>query len=69
VHDRVELPEPVMLVGDRLHDRFVELVATVRVTVPAKPFTGETVIVDFPATPVLSVRLGWSVATVKSWML
>ena len=35
VHDNVELPEPVTLVGETLHEAVV-LVA--RLTTPAKPF-------------------------------
>jgi len=56
--DSVEVPEPpVMLVAERVHDRFVEFVVTARVTVPAKPFTGATVIVEVPATPAFTVTL------------
>ena len=47
--ERVEVPEPpVMLVGETVHERFVELVITTRATVPANPFTGETVTVEAP---------------------
>jgi hypothetical protein len=49
LQDRVDVPEPpVMLVEEREHDRLDELVVTERVTVPAKPFKGDTVIVDVP---------------------
>jgi len=41
----------------------------VRAIVPAKPFTGVTVIVEVPATPALIVRLVGVAATVKSWTL
>ena len=37
-----------MLVEERVQNRFVELVVRARVTVPAKPSTGDTVIVEGP---------------------
>jgi hypothetical protein len=47
--DRVELPEPpVIVVGESVQTRFVELVVTESVTVPLKPFAGATVIVELP---------------------
>jgi hypothetical protein len=50
LHDRVDVPEPpVMLVEERVQDRLGELVETERLTVPAKLFTGDTVIVEVPA--------------------
>ena len=65
--DRVEAPEPpVMLVEDKVHDRLVELVVTARVTVPVKPFTGATVIVEVPVTPAFTVTLVVLAVTVKS---
>jgi hypothetical protein len=68
VHDRVEVPDPPAIeVADRMQDRFVELVVTPRVTVPTKPLTGATVIVEVPATPVLTVTLEALAVTVKSW--
>jgi hypothetical protein len=58
VHDRAEVPEPPAIeVADRVHDRFVELVVTARVTVAAKPLRGATVIVEVPATPAFTVTL------------
>jgi hypothetical protein len=67
VQVRVDVPEPpVILVDDNEHDRLVELVVTARPTVPAKPFTGPTVIVEVPATPVLTVTLAGLAVTVKS---
>jgi hypothetical protein len=64
----VEVPDPpVMLVEDNVHDRLVELVVTARPTVPAKPFNGATVMVEVPATPVLTVTLVGLAVTVKSW--
>ncbi len=43
----------------------VELVVTVRVTVPLKLFSGVTVIVEIPDTPVLTVILVGLTVTVK----
>jgi hypothetical protein len=64
----VEVPDPpVMLVDDKVHDRLVELVVTARPTVPEKPFTGATVIVEVPATPALTVTLVGLAVIVKSW--
>jgi hypothetical protein len=39
----------------------------VRATVPVKPFTDASVIVELPATPALIVRLVGATAKVKSW--
>ena len=55
-HDRVELPEPVRLTGVAMH----EVLLVTRLTVPAKPFSPVTVIVEVtvePALPVTSVGL------------
>ena len=66
-HDSVEVPEPpVILVNDSVQDRLVELVVTARVTVPVKPLTGATVIVEVPATPAFMVTLVALAVTVKS---
>jgi hypothetical protein len=68
VHDRAEVPDPPAIeVADRVQDRFVELVVTPRITVPAKPLTGATVIVEVPPTPVLTVTLEALAVTVKFW--
>jgi hypothetical protein len=54
----VEPPEPpAILVGDRVHDRLVELVVTARVTVAAKPFSGETLIDNPPRKPMGGLTL------------
>jgi hypothetical protein len=50
VQDRVEVPDPVTLVG--LNEQAVLL--AVRLTTPVKPFWAVMVIVDVPATPVLT---------------
>jgi len=54
----VEEPEPpLIVVGDSEQDRPVEFVPTERVTVPANPFWGLTVIVEVPATPEFVVTI------------
>ena len=66
-HDSVEVPEPpAIIVDDSVQDRLVELVVTARVTVPVKPLTGATVIVEVPATPAFTVTLVALAVTVKS---
>jgi hypothetical protein len=45
------VPEPpVIELGDRPHDRLVELVITASATVPVNPFRGATDIVELPET-------------------
>ena len=63
VHDRVELPEPVTLVGDTLH----EVLLVVKATTPAKPFNPVIVMVEVPALPALTVTEVGAAAMVKSW--
>jgi hypothetical protein len=46
-----------MLVEDSVQERLVELVLTESVTVPVKPLTGATVIVEVPATPTATATL------------
>jgi hypothetical protein len=55
-----------MLVEDSVQERLVELVLTERVTVPVKLLTGDTVIVDVPATPTVTVALVGFAVTEKS---
>jgi hypothetical protein len=62
VHDRVELPEPVTLVGDRVHD----VLLVVRLTTPAKPFWPVTVMVDVPAAFTFTLTLDGLAVIVKS---
>jgi hypothetical protein len=47
VHESVELPEPVTLVGDTEHD----VLLVVRPTTPANPFWPVIVIVEVAAVP------------------
>jgi hypothetical protein len=62
VHERLEVPEPVTLVGVRV--QAVLLLA--RPTTPAKPLSPVTVIVEAPALPALTVTLVGLAETVKS---
>ena len=64
VHDRVELPEPVTLVGETVHDA---VVLVTRLTTPAKPFRPVTVIVEVPAALTFTLTLVGLAAIVKSW--
>ncbi len=66
VHDSVELPDPVTLVGDTLHDAVV-LVA--RRTTPAKPLTAAIEILEVPAAPALTLTFVGLAAIVKSWTM
>ncbi len=67
LHDSVEVPEPpVMILGLNVHERLVELVVSVRVTVPVKPLTGATVTVDAPVTFVFALTVDGFAAMVKS---
>lgn len=53
VHESVELPEPVIVDGLRVHD----VLLLVRVETPLKPFNAASVIVDVPAALTLTVTL------------
>ncbi len=67
VQDRVEVPDPVTLVGVRVHVMpVVGLIAAVRLTTPANPLTAVTVIVDVPAWLTLTATLVGLAAIVKS---
>ena len=63
VHDSVEVPDPVTLVGLTVH----EVLLVVRATTPAKPFRPVTVTVEVPALPALTVTLEGAAEIVKSW--
>jgi hypothetical protein len=68
VHDNVLVPEPITLVGDRVH---VKPVAGATVadsdTVPLKPCNAVTVIVEVPDAPARTVTFAGLAAIVKSW--
>ena len=67
MQERVDVPEPpVMLVADRVHDRFVEFVVTARVTGPVKPFREATVMVEVPTLLTVTGTLVGLAVTVKS---
>jgi hypothetical protein len=58
------------LFGVRVHANPVAGdIEDVNATVPVKPFTGATVIVEVPATPAFTVRIVGAAAMVKSWTL
>jgi hypothetical protein len=68
VHDRVEVPEPVTLVGVRAHPIPVAgLLVAVKLTTPPKPLTAVIVIVEVPAWLTLTATLVGLAAIVKSW--
>ena len=62
VHDSVELPEPVTLVGATEH----EVLLVVRLTTPANPLTADIVMLEVPAAFTLTVTLVGLAAIVKS---
>ena len=70
VHVSVEVPEPpVMVVGFSAQER-PEAAENDKVTLPVKPFTGDTVIVEEPGEPGL-IANGVTVLaeTEKSWTI
>jgi len=70
VQDSVEVPEPVTLAGVSVHDRpVVGETAAVRLTTPANPLTGATVIVEVPAVPTVVVTAVGLAVIVKSWTM
>jgi len=65
VHDSVELPEPLTLVGVSVH----AVLLLARPTTPAKPFCPVIVIVELPAVPALTVTLVGLAVMVKFWTM
>jgi hypothetical protein len=63
VQDRVELPEPVTLVGETEH---VDVLLVTRFTMPEKPSSPVIVIVDVPGLPLFTLMLVGFAAIVKS---
>jgi len=55
-----------MLLGERVQTRFVEFVVTDSSIDPVNPFRGATVIVELPATPILSFTIVGLADIVKS---
>jgi hypothetical protein len=68
-HERLEVPEIVMLGGVREHTRLVEFVVTLRLTVPEKPPSGVTVIPLVPGAPGLVFTVVGLAVRLKSWTL
>ena len=64
VHESVELPDPVTLVGETLHEA---VVFVAKLTTPAKPLRPVTVILEVPAALMLTLTLVGLAAIVKSW--
>ncbi len=63
VHDSVEVPAPVTLVGVRVH----AALSAESVTWPLKPLTAATVMVDIPAWLTFTLTLVGLALIVKSW--
>jgi len=63
VHDNVELPDPVTLVGDKLQEA---VVFVARATTPPKPFKPATVMLEVPAALTFTLTLNGLAAIVKS---
>jgi hypothetical protein len=61
-HERVELPEPEILVGDRVH----AVLLLVRLTIPAKPLSPEMAMVEVTVEPALPVTPVGLAAIAKS---
>ncbi len=71
MHDSAEVWEApnTMLAGVRVQVRPAGETDEVRATVPVKPFTGATVIVEVAAVPALTATVVGLAVTVKSVML
>jgi hypothetical protein len=70
VHDSVEVPDPVTLVGVRVQVRPIAgLIVDVRLMTPLKPWRAVTVMVEVPAVPAKTVTLVGLAAIVKSWIV
>jgi hypothetical protein len=67
VQIRVDVPEPPLIIEvDRLHRRLVELLESESVTIPVKPFSGATVMMDEAPVPVVTLALEGLADIVKS---
>jgi hypothetical protein len=68
LQERVEVPEPVTLVGVRVHARVLAgLTLDVNVTAALNPFRAVRAMVDDPEAPAFTVRLVGFAVVVKSW--
>ena len=63
MQDRFELPEPVTVMGETLH----EVLLVTRLTTPAKPFNPVIVIVEVPVAPAFTATDTGLPLIVKSW--
>jgi hypothetical protein len=61
-HDRIELPEPGKLVGDAVH----EVLLVARLTIPAKPLSPDTIMVEVSVDPALPATPAGLTVMVKS---
>jgi hypothetical protein len=67
LHDNEEVPEPVTLVGVKVHVKPVAgLMLEVKLTTPENPSSAVTVSVEVPAAPARTVALVGPAAIVKS---
>jgi hypothetical protein len=67
LHDSVEVPDPVMLVGVSVQVKPVAgLMPEVRLTSPLKPWSAVIVMVEMPAVPTLTVSVVGLATIVKS---
>jgi hypothetical protein len=64
VHESVDEPEPVRLVGETVQN---DVVLVARLTTPVKPFTALIVAVDVPPAFTFTLTLVGLAAIVKSW--
>ena len=62
VHDSVDVPDPVTVAGETVH----EVLFVARLTTPENPFWPVTVIVEVPAAPALIVTVVGLAVSVKS---
>jgi hypothetical protein len=68
VHDSVEVPDPVTLVGVRVQvSPVVGEMTLVRLTIPPNPLTAAMVMVELLVPPTFIVRLVGLAVIVKSW--
>jgi hypothetical protein len=68
--DMVEVPEPSILIGERIHKSPVDGDdVDAKVTVPAKPLTPDIVTVEFPALPTVTFTVEGLTEMLKSWTM
>ncbi len=70
MHERVDVPDPVTLVGVRVQvSPVVGEMALVRLTIPPNPLTAAMVIVELFVPPTFMVLLVGFAVIVKSWIV